>query len=188
MYKKQLRFQKIICLLAIITAAIWFVYSLSFITTIYEMLGTAVGIVPGAEIYTDMQGFNRSFTNYSLYAILLALLLMITNTHTRRRYYVTNYIATGVNVVSLIALPIYAFTNLSKFAEQYKTTVDMEMLKQWCEMWNTKFTESTTLLDLNVVIGVISVLIAIGLVVNLIWKISLMRGEKKLINAGKEVA
>ncbi len=188
MYKKQLRFQKIICLLAIVTAAIWFVYSLGFITTIYELLGTAGSYVAGSQLYKDMQGFNRDFTNYSLYAILISLLLLITNTQIRRKYYISNYIATGVNVASAVAMPIYAFINLSKYAEQFDTKVDKEMLKTWCDVRNMKYTESTWLLDLNMVIGALSILVAIGLVVNLIWKISLMRGEKKLIKAGKEVA
>lgn len=187
MYKKQLRFQKIICLLAIIVAAIWFVYSLGFITTIYELLGTS-SMVSGSVLYKDMQPFNKAFTNYALYAILISLLLMVTNTQIRRKYYITNYIAIAANVAVNVAMPIYAYTHISKFAEQFKTTVDFEMLKMLCEMKNVKYTESTWLLDINVVIGALSILVAIGLVVNLIWKISLMRGEKKLINAGKEVA
>ena len=62
------------------------------------------------------------------------------------------------------------------------------MLKMWCEMKGVNPSMSTWLLDLNVVIGAVSILVAIGLVVNVIWKISLMRGEKKLIDEGKEVA
>ncbi len=188
MYKKQLRFQKIICILAIVAAAIWFVYSLGFITTIYEMLGTAGKYVEGSQIYYDMQGFNKEFNSYALYAILVSVLLLITNTQVRRKYYISNYIASGINAVVGIALPVYAFINLSKFAEQFKTTVNMEDLQFWCEMKGTKFTQSTWLLDINVVIGIFSVLVAIGLVFNVIWKISLMRGEKKLIEEGKEVA
>ncbi len=188
MYKKQLRFQKIICLLAIIVAAVWFVYSLGFITTIYEQIGTAGSIVPGAQIYKDMQPFNKQFNTYGLYAILISVLLLVTNTQVRRKYYVSNYIATALNVIVAVAMPIYAYSNLSKFAVQYKTTVDPEMLKMWCEMKGVNPSMSTWLLDLNVVIGAVSILVAIGLVVNVIWKISLMRGEKKLIDEGKEVA
>ncbi len=188
MYKKQLRFQKIICLLAIIVAAVWFVYSLGFITTIYDQMGTAGSIVPGAQLYKDMQPFNKQFNTYSLYVLLVSLLLLITNTQVRRKYYVSNYIATGVNVIAAVAMPIYVYPQISKFAHLYKTTVDFDMLKMWCEMKGIKFSTSTWLLDLNVVIGAISILVAIGLVVNVIWKISLMRGEKKLIDEGKEVA
>lgn len=189
MYKKQLRFQKIICLMAIIVAAIWFVYSLGFITTIYELVGTQTEKqVPGAHIYKDMQPFNNAFNTYALYSILISVLLLVTNTHTRRKYYITNYIATGLNVISGIILPFYAYTNLSKFANQFKNTIDFVALKKRCERRKVPYTESTFLLDLNVVIGILSILVVIGLVVNLIWKISLMRGEKKLINDGKEVA
>ena len=38
MYKKQLQFQKIICLLCVIAAAIMFVYSLGVLTEIYDGL------------------------------------------------------------------------------------------------------------------------------------------------------
>lgn len=193
MYKKQLRFQKIICLLAIIVAAIWFVYSLGFITTIYELLAAfsnpkSFNYVPGAEIYWDMQPFNKAFTNYALYAILISLLLMVTNTQIRRKYYISNYIAIVANVAVNVAMPIYVYSHISKFIHQFNTAIDFEKLREMCGYKNIKYTESTWLLDINVVIGALSILVAIGLVVNLIWKISLMRGEKKLINAGKEVA
>ena len=41
MYRKQLRFQKLICLLCVIAAAITFVYALGILTDIYDGLSLA---------------------------------------------------------------------------------------------------------------------------------------------------
>ena len=101
MYKKQLKIQKVICLLCIIAAALTFVYSLGMITDIQEALRTTMRNpmkpeqtkVEGSWIYYDMQPFNKEFTDLALVPILLACLLYITNTHSRRRYYLTNFLA-----------------------------------------------------------------------------------------------
>ena len=42
MYKKQLVFQKFVCLLAIIAAALSFVYALGIITDIYDSMYTTM--------------------------------------------------------------------------------------------------------------------------------------------------
>ena len=80
MYKKQLVFQKYACLLAVIAAAVSFVYSLGIITDIYDTLYSTMmnpndltqTFVPGSIIYYDMQEFNRQFTNISIVLILTA--------------------------------------------------------------------------------------------------------------------
>ena len=99
MYKKQLVFQKAACLLAIIAAAVSFVYSLGIITDIYDSLYSTMmnpndltqTMVPGSIIYYDMQAFNKQFLYLSIGLILLACFLFITNTHSRRKYYITNF-------------------------------------------------------------------------------------------------
>jgi len=93
MYKKQLRFQKIACLLAIIAAAVMFLYSLGMITDIYDSLYSTMRNpnnlldtkVPGSIIYYDMQDFNKQMVTYSIGLILLGCLLFVTNTQVRRR-------------------------------------------------------------------------------------------------------
>lgn len=196
MYKKQLQFQKIICLLCVIAAAVTFVYSLGIITDIYDGLYLATdpkkptvdGRVAGSTIYYQMQPFNSQFVNISLCLILLAALLFVMNTHIRRKYYIGNYISIGLYSVSTIAAVIWSHIKITAFKIQYLTTVDFEALKELCDMKNKPFIKSTLMLDLHYVVAALAVISVIGLVGNMIWKIVMMRAEQKLIIAGKETA
>ena len=196
MYKKQLQFQKIICLLCVIAAAIMFVYSLGIMTEIYDGLYLATnpkkptddGRVAGSTIYYQMQQFNTDFVTISIALILLAALLFVMNTHIRRKYYITNYISVGLYSVASVGAVVWSHLQIEAFKHQYLTTVDFEALKELCEMKNKPFIQSTMMLDLHYIVAGVMLVTTIALVANMIWKITLMREEDKLINAGKEVA
>jgi len=196
MYKKQLQFQKIICLLCVIAAAVMFVYSLGVLTEIYDGLYLATdpkkptddGRVAGSTIYYQMQQFNSDFVNISIVLILLAALLFMMNTHIRRKYYISNYISIGLYSVASVAAAVWSHIQIEAYKHQYLTTVDFEALKELCEMKNKPFIQSTMMLDLHYVVAGFMLVTTIALVVNMIWKITLMREENALINARKEVA
>lgn len=196
MYNKQLKFQKIVCLAAIILAAIYFIYSLGVITDIHDALRSTMRNkndytktkVEGSIIYYDMQPFNKDFTNYSVGLILLACLLFITNTQIRRKYYIGNYVATVLYSGAAVALTVWVHTNLAAFAEQYRTTVNLEQLKDYSETWGTLYLDNTNLLDLHYYIAGLAILVVAALIGNMIWKICLMRGENILIKAGEEAS
>lgn len=196
MYKKQLQFQKIICIVAIILAAIYFIYSLGVITDIHDALKSTMRDkndytktkVEGSIIYYDMQPFNKDFVNYSVILILLACFLFVTNTQIRRKYYIGNYVAILVYCAAALALTIWMHNNLAAFADQYMTTVNFEQLKAYSEMWGTPYLDNTNLLDLHYYVGGFAILVVAAHIGNMIWKIVLMRAENKLIKAGEEVA
>ncbi len=196
MYKKQLKLQKIICLLCVIAAAVTFVYALGMITDIHDALITTMRNpqkptqtkVDGSWIYYDMQAFNTQFVNISIVLVLLACLLFLTNTHSRRKYYITNYLAVGAYSVATIGVGLWAHGQIRAFAVQYMTTINFEQLKEYSEMWGTPYLDNTNLLDLHGLVlafAVVSVALLLG---NMIWKIVLMHNEKKLIKAGEEAA
>ncbi len=207
-YKKQLGFQKIICLLAVIVAALWFVYSLGVCTDIYEALSPAIRnpqkpekeSVPGANLYYEMNGwseeegfetdffFNEELTVHSIQLILVSVLLFVTNTNTRRKYYIANYIAVAAYSGASIAMFAWAHKWLAFYKDKFLTEVDFEKLAEWAEMWNYEYTTSTWLLDAHLIVGALNMLVAALLIANVIWKIVLMRGEQKLLQAGKEAA
>ncbi|MCD7755538.1 MAG: hypothetical protein LUJ09_04300 [Firmicutes bacterium] len=195
MYKKQLGLQKIACYLAVISSAIWFLYSMGMITDIYDALYYTMQnpndltetLVPGSIVYYDMQDFNKLFTNASIGLILLGCLLFLTNTHNRRKYYIGNYVSTGLYCVASLGMAIWSHIQISAFKTQFLETVDFEALKTWSEMFTSiKYTESTFLLDLHLAVAAISILSVAVMVGNLIWKISLMRGEQQLIASSAE--
>lgn len=196
MYKKQLRFQKFACLFSIIAAAISFMYALGILTDIYDSLYPTMmnpndltqTFVPGSIIYYDMQNFNKLFVDLSIGLILLACLLMITNTQIRRKYYIGNYVAIGAYCVATIGVTVWSHMQIAAFKAQYLTTVDFEALKSFAEQWGKTYIESTFWLDLHYVVAAIAVVSVIALLANTAWKVAMMRGERQLIQEGKEVA
>lgn len=194
MYKKQLRFQKIVCLLAMVNAAVLFVYALGIITDIYDSLYATMmnpndltqTFVPGSIIYYDMQPFNRLFLYLAIGLILLGAGLFLTNTHSRRKYYIGNYVATALYGAATLGITVWSHIQISAFREQYLTTVDFEALKAFAQMWGHTYIESTFLLDLHYAVGALSLLTVAALAVNLIWKKRMMDQENQLLEAGKE--
>lgn len=196
MYKKQLKFQKFACMLAIIAAAVYFIYSLGIITDIYDSLYSTMRNpndlydtkVSGSIIYYDMQEFNAQFVNMSIGLILISCLLFLTNTQVRRKYYVGNYISIGVYSVAAVALTVWSHTQIEAFKVQYLTTVDFAALKEYADLWKTLYTESTFWLDLHYYVGGLALLAVAALLISAIWKTQLMCAENKLIKEGKEAA
>lgn len=194
MYKKQLVFQKYVCLLAVIAAAVSFLYSLGIITDIYDSLYATMmnpndltqTFVPGSIIYYDMQSFNKLYTNVSVGLILAACLLYLMNTQIRRKYYIGNYVAIAIYSVATVCVTVWSHLEISAFKTQYLTTVDFEALKAFAEMWNKTYIESTFMLDLHYAVAAISLLSVAALIGNMIWKMQLMKAENALIEAGKE--
>ena len=196
MYKKQLRFQKFACLFAIIAAAVSFVYALGIMTDLYDSLYATMmnpndltqTSVPGSIIYYDMQPFNKSFVNASIVLILTAAFLFVSNTNIRRKYYVSNYIATAVHAVATVGVAVWSHLQISAFKVQYLTTVDFEALKAFSELWGKPYIESTFWFDVHFFVSGLAIVSAAVLVYNLIWKVRMMREENALLEGGKEVA
>ncbi len=195
MYKKQLAFQKFVCLLAIFGGAAVFVYSLGIMTDLYDCLYSTMmnpnnlsqTTVEGSIVYYDMQGFNRMFLYSGIAMILINCLLFLTNTNTRRKYYVGNYVATALNVVADLAIAVWAHFEIEKYKAQF-LQIDFEALKAHSELWKTAYTESTFWFDLHYGVFAFVLFSAALLIINLIWKVILMNSEKRLIEKGKGAA
>ena len=172
MYKKQMSLQRIVCLLSIIASAVVFIYSLGMMTDLFDMLYNMIpdpedldtARVAGARIYYDMQGFNRTLLRGSIGLILLSCLLYLTNTHVRRKYYVGNYVATGLNVA---ANCFFAF---------------------WAHGQIAYYKDSTFWFDIHIAVFALTLIVSLLLIVNVIWKIKVMGDEKRLLQAGKAVS
>ena len=195
MYKKQLTLQKLLCLLAIVSSAVIFLYSLGIMTDLYDTLYSTMRNpadltqtdVPGSIVYYNMQNFNAYFLKCAIVLILLACLLFITNTHIRRRYYIGNYIAVGAFTIANIYVAIESHGYIEAYKERF-LRIDFEALKAHADLWKTAYTESTFWFDVHYAVFAFSLLVSIGLVLCTVWKICLMKEEKKLIEAGKGAA
>ena len=202
MYKKQLKVQKLLCLLAVVVAAILFLYALGIMTDLYDTLYATLRIrvegeggnyslnvtersVPGAKVYTNMQSFNQWLVIASIVYILLAVLLFITNTNIRRRYYIGNYVSIGLFTVASLYIPISAHGVIEAYKAQW-LKVDFGALQQYAADYNSTYTESTLWFDLHYAVFALMILAAVLLVANAVWKVMLMKEEAKLVAEGKE--
>lgn len=196
MYKKQMKLQKAVCLLVLIASVLVFLYALGIMTDLYDSLYFTIrnpekperNPVAGAMIYYDMQGFNKQFLHASIVLILAAVLLYITSTHVRRRYYVGNLFAVAVNAVANFAVMLWARGQILAFKAQYLSEVDFEALQDFAQKRHTFYTESTFWFDIHTLVFGIAILANVLLIANLVWKFRLMKEEAGLIEAGKGAA
>lgn len=195
MYKKQLTLQKILCLLAIISSALVFLYALGIMTDLYDTLYSTMRNpadltqtdVPGSIVYYNMQGFNAYFLKCSIVLILLACLLFVTNTHVRRRYYIGNYVAIGLFTAANFYVAFDAHGYIELFKARFQA-IDFEALRAHADLWKTAYTESSFWFDVHYAVFAVSLLVSVGLVLSAVWKLRLMKEEAALIAKGKEAA
>lgn len=141
--------------------------------------------VPGSIIYYDMQGFNNTFMKAGLGLILLSCLLFITNTHSRRKYYVGNFVSIALQAAANVAVAVWAHTQLQLYRAQF-LAVDFEALAKHAKRWKTLYTQSTFWFDVHYGVFAILLVVTILLVANAFWKQSLMKQERVLIAQGEE--
>jgi len=189
MYKKQVTLQRYLCLAILIISAVVFVYSLGIMTDLYDSLyGTyrrGKTSISGAEVYMDMQPFNKLFLRFSIGLILLSVLLFITNTHSRRRYYIGNYVAVGIFSAASVAFSVWAHVQIEGFKAQF-LTIDFEKLLEHATSRKTLYTESTFWFDIHYLVFGLLLLATALLIANVFWKRKLMKEEQALIGHGKE--
>ncbi len=212
MYKKQMKFQKIVCYVVLVSCALVFAYSLGLLTDIYDSLYPcfdpelfdenidldsipaeelpAYGVyVNGAEIYYDMQDFNSAFTKVGIAMIVVSLVLFVTNTHSRRRYYIGNFISVAIVSVFNIACVVWLMPQIMAFKTQY-LGIDFKQLLEFSQSTRGKtvrYTESTFWFDVSYFVFGVVILAVVLLIVNLVLKVILMNAEKRTVGARKGV-
>ena len=195
MYKKQMTAQRVVCLLSIVVSAVVFFYSLGLMTDLYDSLYPTMmnpsnlldSDVAGSIVYYDMQPFNQTLLKVSIGLILLSCLLFVTNTHSRRKYYVGNYAVVALNAAANIAAAVWAHGQLSVFKAQY-LQLDFEALEFFAELWETPYIDSTFWFDAHYAVFAATLAVTLGLIVITIWKICMMNSEQRLLKQGKAVS
>lgn len=195
MYKKQMTAQKILCMAAIIVSVIFFLYALGIMTDLYDSLYDTMRNpndvyqtdVPGSIVYYQMQEFNRMFLMLSIGQILLGVLLYLTNTHCRRRYYIGNYVSTGLFIAGGVYNAVFAHYYIEIFKARF-LQVDFAALKEHAEMWGTLYTESTFWFDAHYFVFGLMLVVCVLLAANAVWKARLMKDERSLVEEGRRIA
>ncbi len=181
---------------ALIAAVLVFVGSLGISTDLYDSLSRTIlypdydldyTSVAGSRVYYDMFGFNSDFTKISIVLILVTLVLFITNSHSRRKYYIGNYVATGLAVAAQIAMSIWCIPQIANYKSQFQNNVDFEALEAFSKDWGTLYIGpgDTFWFDICYVIFGILLLTSCLLIVNLILKMTVMKGEQEALANGK---
>lgn len=209
MYRMQVKLQRLICFLALAAGVILFIYALGLMTDLFMLKSLIsdenkldISAVPTvkARIYYDMQDFNEELLMVAICAVVLSVLLFITNTQSRRKYYISNYIASGINVAAEIAIAIWVHIRISYWKAQYKNNVNFGDLEAYLKRrWErpdsrtkeltgkTPFTDSMFWFDVHYFICALAIAASVLLIANIVWKIVLMRRENKLLEGGKAV-
>jgi hypothetical protein len=104
----------------------------------------------------------------------------------RRKYYIGNYVATGLFAVASVAISVFGHHYIEIFKGQFQQ-VDFAALKEHAEMWGTLYTESTFWFDLHYFVFALLLIIAALLVANAVWKTKLMKEEQALLRGEKGV-
>ena len=95
---------------------------------------------------------------------------------------ITAYTAAAVSV------GVWSHIAIESYKTQYLTTVDFERLAKFAKAMKSAYVDSPFWFDVHYVVLAALALSAVLLVVNMIWKITLMRQERRLIAIGKEAA
>ena len=210
MYKKQMMLQRILCILMIVISAVVFVYALGYMTDANDMIrDCALGYepdinedpevkaaiearkVPMRQYMQDMNLFDRDLVRIGIALILISLTLLLTNTHIRRKYYISNYIAILINAVAAFAASIWAHQQIIRLKSQYYSgAIDFEYVRFTTATFVREnsvnvYTESAFWFDAHYYIFGAMLLIAALLILNAIWKTILMRREKEALAMGR---
>ena len=198
MYRLQMKLQRIITYLCIGAAALTFIYSLGLCTDIY-FLYKLEGLnftIPGAEMFYDIQPFNRQFTSVALVLIILSVAGLVFNNHTRRKYYVANYLTVGVSAVANIGASVWALTNVFKYKNLF-LNIEFEVLQEIAhkvpqQIWeknnidpeNLAGPYSTFWFDISIAVFAILLVVTLLNIANVVFKTVLMHKEKQLLAEG----
>ena len=159
-----------------------------------ERYGNNHQAVGANDLFNTSQAFSDLFLILGVVLVLVAVLLFIAACQKRRKYYVTNYVAIGIAIAYQLAFAILLIVKLVDVQNVYNA-VNFENCKYWFEdnMFDLNFGEWTTntwTVSLGYALAGLVLVNMVVLVLNLVWKIMLMQGEKKLLESGlvKEVA
>ena len=200
--KTQMKFQKYLCLVMLIMGALSLVYAFCYATGGLAALGQqlddygsvfeAAAGKEDATLFIEIQGFNDLLMYCGIIMILLAVTLYITSCNKRRNYYISNYVAIGLCaggdiIISVILMALNGmwmgrFLNVDFEA----WAISNEVMAPFGEGY-TQYSESVLWFVIGFVVYSLVILASIALILNLVWKIKLMQGEKKLLSGSETV-
>lgn len=178
--------EKIVCFAVLAAAALVFIYSLGLVTDLHynnfayyaEKVGKPK--FAGADIYNEIQPFNRNLTKAGILLILSALSLFVFGSHKRRKYYLGNYIAIGLNSALTVGVSVWGILNVIKYKAMYNQ-IDFGELERWQQMLRKPYDISPFWFNAGFYVFGVAIFVAVLSVLNLVFKVLVMRSERKLL-------
>lgn len=199
--KTQMKFQKILSLVSLVVAALAIVLALCFCSGVMSEI---INYLPekysiGADkLYEYSQSANNTLVILSIVLLLAVVTIYISASNKRRNYYITNYVSLGIVIAYTLVFAIILFS-ICTTAMGYANEIDYVKWKEFYEAHTTdrygnisytnprNYSESRLTLVLGIVLAIVLLVEVAAWVLNLIWKIKLMQGEKALLANGVEV-
>lgn len=194
--KTQMKYQKIISLVSLVFAALTIVYSFCFnggmLFEIRYYVTPQYSVGGAKELYDFTQSAANVMAIFSIVTLLTVAIIYLTNTNKRRNYYVTNYVAIGLVLLCTFACAIILLVVIGK-TFSLCAAVDLDA---WYQLYKAgapnpqHYSTSKYTLIIGIFVAIIMLVVTVAWVLNLVWKIKLMQGEKALLRESevKEVA
>jgi hypothetical protein len=144
------------------------------------------GMLKGMSRTREGMGFMRTLELTGIALILISCLLIITNTHARRKYYISNYFAILLVFCANVAAAVWAHIQIMPYRAKF-LQLDFEAIKAWLEAnkYGDLFTRSTFWFDAHYGVFAFTLVISILLIVSMIWKSKLMARERDLLQSSE---
>lgn len=122
-----MRVQKILMLVSLVVSALVFVYALCFMTgglaDVYRFIEDGKDNIHCAEFVSTSQSFVSTLVTLGIVMIVLVAVMYLMACNSRRKYYVTNYIAIGLFVLFALAVAIYLVVMVATVMNLYQNGI-----------------------------------------------------------------
>lgn len=196
-----MKFQKIFALVSLITAALAVVLSLCFCSGVLNGIINYSSEYAGYDeygvdnLFNFSQGVNNPLVIVAIIFLLGTVLLYAMGCNKRRNYYTTNYVAIGVYAVIAFAFAVFMII-VCAMCLTYMGEIDFEAWKAYeaeqeigiggelVYSHTQYYSHNCATMILGILLSVVILAEIVVWILNLVWKIKLMKGEKALLAQG----
>ena len=195
-----MKLQRIISYLCLAACALVFIYSLGLATDVYFLysLESLDGIViPGADMFYKLQPFNKELTAAGLVILIISVLSLVFNNHTRRKYYFANYLTVAVSSVANVFVGVWSLINVLEYKRLF-LNIEFEaisaikdsvppsvLLNKGVDPENLAGPYSTFWFDAVWFVSAVLLIATLLNIANAVFKTVLMSKEKQLLMEGE---
>lgn len=162
--KTQMRVQKILMLVSLVVSALVVVYALMFMTgglaNVYRYIDTTddQDYIHCAKFVSTSQNFVSTLVALGIVMIVLVAAMYLMACNSRRKYYITNYIAIGLFVVFALVVAIYMVAMVATTMNLYQHDIlwnsgEGEEVMRTVEILAEKIDPATGLPELDAITG-----------------------------------